>query len=454
MVVANRGPYSLVEEPDRSLRARPAGGGLAPSLAAALAGTSGATWVAAAMSDAERRGAAEGAIATGQDGLMLRLVALEPEVLRGAYDTIANGTLWFMLHGLFDASRRPLFDRAWYAAWDAFVAYNEAFAAATAEAAGENSVVLVNDYHLLLAGRMLLERRADLRSVHFMHTPFSGPEELGVLPPAVRRQVLDGMAGFGACGFHTRRWADRFERAVASEVGRRPETFDAPLGADLGRLREVAASQACGERLQELEERLAGRLLIVRSDRVELSKNLLRGFLGLDLLLREHPEWREQVVMVARAYPSREGLPEYLAYRSEAEHLVRLVNERWGTGDWDPIVFDVDDDFPATVAALRRYDVLLVNPVRDGMNLVAKEGPALNERDGALVLSTEAGAFEQMEGPAVPVHPFDVVATAAALHEALSMPAAERASRAAELRARATAVAPAAWLDRVLAEAR
>jgi trehalose 6-phosphate synthase len=443
-----------VKAADGSLEARAAGGGLAPSLATALAGTEGATWIAAAMSEADREGAAAGPIATGQAGLTLRLVAVEPAILRAAYDTVANGTLWFTLHGLFDAARRPLFDRVWYEAWDAFVAYNEAFAAATADTAGDGSVVLVNDYHLLLAGRLIAKERPDLPTVHFMHTPFSGPEELGILPPAVRRQILDGMAGFGACGFHTARWAARFERSAVAELGEAPPTYVAPLGADLARLEEVAGSPECAARLASLNEALAGRRLILRSDRVELSKNMLRGFLGLDHLLSEHPEWRGQVVMVARAYPSREGLPEYLAYRSEAEHLARLVNDRWATDDWEPIQLVVGDDFPGTVAALRRYDVLLVNPIRDGMNLVAKEGPALNERDGVLVLSTEAGAYEDLEGPAVGVHPFDVVATAGALHQALSMPADERAERAAELRRRATTLPPAEWLARVLAEAR
>lgn len=158
--------------------------------------------------------------------------------------------------------------------------------------------------------------------------------------------------------------------------------------------------------------------------------------------------------MLSRGYPSREGLPEYLAYRAEVEHLTELVNERWATSTWTPVELDVDDEFSATVAALMRYDVLLVNPVRDGMNLVAKEGPSLNTRDGVLVLSRFAGAYEDLGEDALSIHPFDVSDTADALVRALEMPAGERSRRAAALRSKAQHLAPAAWLEQVLSEAR
>ncbi len=452
VVAANRGPFSLVEAPDGSLRAERAGGGLAPSLAGALAGGTDATWVAAALSDAERR-AADGAIDSGQPGLTLRLVALDPAVLAAAYDVVANAVLWFVFHGLFDAARRPVFAAEWRTAWEAYRQYNRAFADTIAEAAAPGAVVLVNDYHLLLAGGMLRAARPDLRTVHFSHTPFPSPEELAMLPVTTVRELLAGMAGYGACGFHSRRWEAAFRRCMAGEAAL-PETFVAPLGPDLGRLREVAASAACAERMAQLSERLGHRRLLLRSDRVELSKNLLRGLRSFDLLLSEHPEWRREVVHVVRGYVSRQGLPEYLAYRSEVEHLAALLNERWSDADHTAVIVDVDDDFASTVAALRRYDVLLVNPVRDGMNLVAKEGPVLNERDGMLVLSTQAGAYDELAGECYGVHAFDVSETAEALHAALSLGGEERAARSARLSEVAAAHPPAEWLHRVLTQAR
>jgi len=455
VVVSNRGPFSLVANADGSLTPQAGGGGLAPSLAAALIGTTGAVWVAAAMGDADREGAAAGEIESGQAGLALRLLALPPEVLNVAYDVIANATLWFVYHGLYDSARRPVFDTRWWEAWEGFRVYNRTFAEAVAEVAASGAVVLVNDYHLPLIGSMLAAERPDLRTVHFSHTPFASPEELGMLPRVAARELMEGMAGFGACGFHCDRWAAAFRRCVAAAGELRvPETFVAPLGPDLARLEQVAATPECAERMSALTERVQGRRMLFRSDRVELSKNLLRGLWAYDLLLREQPEWRGAVVHVVRAYPSREGLPEYLAYRSEVEHLAAVVNERWSSGDWEPVMLDVDDDFPSTVAALQTYDVLLVNPTRDGMNLVAKEGPALNRRAGMLVLSEQAGAFDELGGEAFAVNPFDVSETARALHEALSVSGTGRSGQAARLRSLAIAHPPAEWLNTVLSEAR
>ena len=262
------------------------------------------------------------------------------------------------------------------------------------------------------------------------------------------------MASFGACGFHTERWRDAFVRCCDALRIAAPATFSAPLGADAARLDEVAASPRCVERLDRLEALVGGRKLVVRSDRVELSKNLLRGFQAFDELLEQEPALRGGVVFLARVYSSRETMPEYLAYRAEVEHVVERVNERWGAGDHVPIVLDVEDDFAATVAALRRYDVLLVNPVRDGLNLVAKEGPALNERDGVVVLSREAGAFDELGDAALGVNPFDTSATAAALAAALAMAPAERRARATQLRQLARSRTPADWLRELLAAAR
>jgi trehalose 6-phosphate synthase len=208
----------------------------------------------------------------------------------------------------------------------------------------------------------------------------------------------------------------------------------------------VADSDACAAAGERLAERVGGRSLIVRVDRLELSKNLLRGFLAFDRLLEHYPEHRGRVVFAASVYPSREGLAEYLAYRQEVEHLVERINERWGDETWQPVLLDVTDDFPASVAALRAYDLLLVNPVRDGLNLVAKEGPVLNRRDGLVALSTEAGAFAELEPAALVVDPFDVDGTAAVMHEALSASVEERRARAGQLRAIALARSPRDWL--------
>jgi trehalose 6-phosphate synthase len=305
----------------------------------------------------------------------------------------------------------------------------------------------VQDYHLALVAPRLRARRDDVAIVHFSHTPFASPDLYRVLPTEARRELLDGMAASDACGFHTARWADAFRACCTTFAsGEPPPTFVAPLAPDAEDIGGVAHSDRCDEAHAKLDERLAGRHLIVRVDRIELSKNLLRGFHAFDDLLERYPTWRERVVFGAFVYPSREGLTEYLAYRQEVEGLARFVNEKWATADWEPIILDASDDFPASVAALRRFDVLLVNPIRDGLNLVAKEGPMVNERDGALVLSSEAGVWDELADVAVGVHPLDIAETADALADVLGWDASRRADHATALRAAAMLRTPRDWL--------
>jgi len=453
VVVANRGPASFQLGEDDELVVHHAAGGLAPSLLRALSGTN-ALWIASAMTEGDRRAAGEGVGADLGGGIDLHLVDLPREVRDAAYRVIANGTLWFLLHNMFDLTRRPLFDRRWHEAWEGYRAFNRAIAEEVASAANDGATVVVNDYHLFLAGAHLAELRPDLKTVHFTHTPFCGPDELRTLPRSIAVELLSSMASFGACGFHTRVWADRFRAGATALLGEAPRTFVSALGTDADELRAIAASPACGERREALEERLAGRRLVLRSDRVEPSKNLLRGFLAFEELLERGPRWRREAVFLARTYPSRQELPEYLAYRSEVEHLVARVNERFASGGRPPVELEVADDFEASVAALSRYDVLLVNPIRDGMNLVAKEGPVVNSRDGVLALSHDAGAFEELGAHALEVEPFDVHGTAAALERALEMPASERAERSRALVALAASRPPRLWFDELVAAAR
>jgi trehalose 6-phosphate synthase len=307
---------------------------------------------------------------------------------------------------------------------------------------------------------MLAATRPDLHTVHFTHTPFADPNVLRILPSDAAGELLAGMAGFGSCGFHTDRWATAFlqcfadaELATYAGTSAAPRVFTAPLGVDTDALYEIAGSEGCRAAAADLEELVGDRRLILRVDRVELSKNLLRGFSAYEEFLETRPHWRGRVVFLALAYPSRERLADYLAYRSEVEHTVARINERWGTEGWTPIVLDVADDRFRSMAALARYDVLLVNPVRDGLNLVAKEGPLVNQRHGVLVLSREAGAWEELRTAAFGINPFDLTATARALELALDMGEDERVHRAGALRSLCAGRTAADWLDDQLAAA-
>ncbi|MGI9079328.1 MAG: alpha,alpha-trehalose-phosphate synthase (UDP-forming) [Acidimicrobiales bacterium] len=443
-MASNRGPLSFSKGPDGSLDARRGAGGLVSSLGP-LAREADALWVASAISDADREAAAKGVL--DEEGYRIRLLAIDPDAYRMAYDVVSNGTLWFLHHGLYDLPRRPRLDRRWREAWAAYREMNRAFARVIIDEAPEAAVVLVQDYHLALVGTWLAQERPDLQAMHFTHIPFCEPGALRVLPSEVAEELLVGMSSHTSCGFHARRWATNFENCCISVLGMKPSTFVSPMTPDPDDIGGVAASEACNTEVADLDDALGDRKLIVRVDRIELSKNLLRGFLAYDDLLRTRPEWRGQVVFAAFIYPSREGLPEYLSYRQEVESLARHINQTWATPEWTPVTVDTTDNFPRSVAALRRYDVLLVNPVRDGLNLVAKEGPLVNQRDGVLALSREAGAWEEMGGAALEVNPFDIAGTSDVLATALAMSAEERAAHAAAVYRAATARKPRDWLD-------
>jgi trehalose 6-phosphate synthase len=453
VIVSNRGPVSFQHDNNGRLTARRGAGGLVTGLAPIVAGTD-AIWLAAALSDADREAAAMGI--TEADGLRVQLVDFDPAAHRMAYDVVCNATLWFCLHGLFDLPRRPRIDYRWREAWEAYRAMNDVFADATAELAPEGAAVLVQDYHLALMGPRLRTLRPDLRSVHFSHTPWCDPEGLRPLPDDVAAQFVGGIAGHHASTFHTRRWASAFETSCRAVLGTeaKPSVGVSPLAPDPDDLAATGASPECVAAGRDLREVVGDRRLLVRVDRIELSKNVLRGFHAFDELLERYSEWRERVVFAAFLYPSREGLVEYLAYRQEVEGLVARLNDKWSTADWTPVHMKTSDDYPRSMAALQLADVVLVNPIRDGLNLVAMEGVLASKHCSALVLSTEAGAWEQLgDAGAIGINPFDVGATADALHAALSMTGDERENRHARLRAVVSARTPRDWLREQLTAA-
>jgi trehalose 6-phosphate synthase len=449
VIASNRGPMSFALDDD----GRPVPSGSAGGLAAALyplVESSGATWVACAMSEADRKAAAAGLM----DELDVPVVSVQPDpdVYRMAYDVVSNATLWNCHHHLFDLSRRPVLDHRFDEAFDAYRSFNAQFADAVGAAAAPGATVLVQDYHLCLLPSLLAARRPDLEVVHFSHTPFAEPGIWRVLPTAIGRELLAGLAGGRACGFHAPRWEGAFRACCADAGVAPPRTFVSPLSVAPEPLLARAGSPACVAAAARLDDLVGDRRLVVRTDRIEPSKNLLRGFWAFDELLRHRRDLRGGLVMVAHAYASRQSLPEYLAYGAEVEQAAARVNDTWGTSEWTPVVLDIGDDSLRSLAALTRYDVLLVNPLRDGLNLVAKEGPVVNANDGVLALSREAGVFEELRAEAIEINPYDISGTAIALADALDLPVAERKRRAEALRLLATARPAAAWLDDLLAQ--
>jgi trehalose 6-phosphate synthase len=461
VVASNRGPVSFERAKDGSVTERRGVGGLVTAVGGAL-GNRDALWIAAPMSDDDRARINEGAFAVETSGgkLRVRFADVPPDVYDLYYNEFSNRILWFLHHQLWEQTPR-VFGDADRDAWDAYRTVNERFATAIEASAPPGAVALPQDYHLSLVPGLLKRARPDVPIAMFWHIPFARPEGFELLGNW-GAQLLEGMLGADVVGFHTLWWASNFAGCCAAVLGAQADddsvTYQGrttllgkyPIGVDADALRAEVTNPAVDVAAKRIEELTGDRMLVVRVDRTELSKNILRGLVAFGQVLERRPDLHEKVVHVVLLTPSRGDVPEYQEYTRACLARADRINARFGNRNWRPVTIEIDDDFSRTLAAYRRYDVLLVNPVFDGMNLVAREGPLLNERDGVLVLSANAGAADEIGTNALIINPFDTRDTAMALEHALDMQPTERAARAEHLRKVAAGDSPAVWLDRQL----
>jgi len=432
IVVSNRGPVGFWRGPDGEIETTRGAGGLVTALRP-LVDRHDVTWVASAMGAADREVAAGGCRAERSPSgsqFSLRLVAHDLDVYRLFYGVIANPALWFVQHGLWDLKEDP--DADLRPAWrNGYVEANRALAAATVEELDRlpDAPIFVHDYHLYLVPALVRAARPEARIAHFTHIPWVRPSGWAVLPEEIAREIHEGLLACDSVGFHTEHWRAAFVESCEALLGRGADaervSHANPIAVDAAEFDELAASDRVQERREELlDER--PEILVLRVDRADPSKNAVRGFEAFGRLLERAPALHGRVGLRALLDPSREAIPEYVDYRFAIERAAAVVNDRFRRPGWEPVSLVVRDDFPASVAAYLEYDVLLVNPVMDGLNLVAKEAPLVNRHDGVLVLSREAGAFEELRRWVVPVDPLDVEGQAAALERAIGLPLAER----------------------------
>lgn len=471
LVASNRGPVTFLESDQGELVPKRGSGGLVTGLAASVQ-AGGGLWVAAAMGEGDRQQAKRSPggrleVVVADAKYALRLIAVDAATYELFYNGVSNQLLWFLHHQLWDLSHNPVFDEATRTAWQAYREVNVAFARALADEVGDGSAdVLVQDYHLSLVPATLRALAPEARIAHFHHTPFAGLDYLRLVPAWMRDELLTGLLGADVLGFQTRRWAESFlsscrllkgarvdarRRSVRWE-GRSVRVGVYPVTVDHVSLREFAATDDVRRKSRALMQLVGDRQLVLRVDRTEPSKNVLRGFRSFEEFLRRYPEWRGKVVLLVLLNPSRESLPEYRSYTEACIRAAERINAQAPGGAGTPVVIRVEDDYAEVVAAFGLYDILLVNPLLDGMNLVAKEGPLVNGTKGVLVLSRNAGAFDELGPHALPVDPLDVTGTADALNAALRMPPEERARRGRGLRRAIRARSPADWVEQQLVD--
>jgi trehalose 6-phosphate synthase len=466
IVCSHRGP-NVYEAVGNDLIPRRGAGGLIGAVEPVLS-KHGGTWIAAAMGDGDRKVAAHFPDGREENGFKLRLLDLPHDAHTLHYDAVSNEFLWFVFHYLFDVATSPVFDAPSTGAWDAYRKINQLYADAVV-AAGRADAVLVNDYHLMLVGSLLRRKSRARRPVlYFHHTPWCEPDYYSLLPDDVGAELLEGLLAYDVIGFHARRWANAFiaccERFLeGARVSRGSVTWKrrssrivvAPVPLDTEELEHQLADPRTLEWVERHDELSAGRRLLLRVDRIDLSKNPLRGFLAFEELLSRRPELAREVLFLALLYPSRLNVETYRRYYTECTGVVRRVNDRYErkVDTAGPIELHFEDQYHRSLGAMRAFDALLVNPVFDGLNLVAKEGAYANERDGVLILSRNAGVFEQLGGSSIAINPFDVTATADAIEQALEMPDGKRRRMASALKEKVGASSPTQWMRTQLAAA-
>lgn len=471
VLLSHRAPVSFGRDRGGRTLARGSGG-----LVTALTGLAGqlrdAVWVCAA-------GSAEDVAAVRERGGRPVEVAMAPELREVAdgeradgpslhilpvgvpedqhdrfYGQIANPLLWFLQHGLYGLADAPDITTVEHDAFrHGYVPVNELFAQRVVDevAAREgNALVMVHDYHFYLVPELVRRASPEVLISHFVHIPWPGPDSWRVLPPVMRDPVLWGLLGSDVVAFHTRRSARNFllcaqellnlavdwRRMTVRIYDREVAARFYPISIDVGELETIARTPEVAEHAGVLRRRYLrpgdappDRKLLLRVDRTDPSKNIVRGFRAFDTMLSDHPALAGRVVFLALLQPSRQDVPEYAEYLNKIGAVVAEVNARHGRDDWQPVDLRLVNDFPLAVAAYQVCDVLLVNALADGMNLVAKEVTVLNQRDTALALSENTGAFEELGDFAVTIYPFDVQQSADALYEALSASRDERRPR-------------------------
>ncbi len=458
VVASNRGPVEFRTAPDGQVKAFRGAGGVVTAMSTALTATD-AIWLSAARTAEDRRKSQEakrGRIGLPEDDpqYWVKFVTPEKNEYEGYYNTISNNLLWYMQHYMWDIPRVPVIDESTYKAWSqGYRKVNRLFAERILEEikrTDKKPLIFLQDYHLYLCANYIRRREPDVLIHHFTHSPWTQPDYLRLLPLRMRKELMQGILANDIVGFHTPRYASNFiwccqegdavrvsvnaKTRSISYAGREVLVRHYPISIDHETLKKRAASEDVRRYREQLRTLAGSRKLLVRVDRIELSKNIVRGLLAYRAFLKDYPEWHDRVMFANFVYPSRETLKEYRDYRREIEELVREINVEFGSPDWVPVYMEIGDNYPRSLAGLMEFDALLVNPVFDGMNLVAKEGAAVNERNGVVLLSVNAGAYIEMRETVLPVNPLDVQETAAMIHQSLAMPARTREKMARRAR--------------------
>ena len=455
ILVSNRGPVEHQMSPEGRLEAR-RGSGSVVTAYSSLAQKFPFTWVASAMGEGDRvisnngQGPGLKSPLPGHQ-ISLRYVVTPRRVYHKYYNILCNPLLWFLQHYMWNPPYNPNVDAAVHDAWETgYIPVNEAFAQAVIEEAkglDAPPLVIGHDYHLYLMPEFIRKEIPEALIQHYVHIPWPTALYWHMIPSYITRRICESLCATDILGFQTsqdlRCFLDTVDDFVPSAaVDRANHTVDLdghrmtvkvyPISINVEEVKRIANSP----RALDYEARLAaeaGEITIVRIDRAEPNKNIIRGVRAYELLLSRYPELKGRVKFLAFLVPSRTHIRQYQRYMDEIQQAIQQVNTNHGTDSWKPIVAYIENNYTQAIAGMKLYDALLVNTIVEGMNLVAKEGPIVNARNGVLVLSHSSGVHDQLADGALSVSPTDIEGTMKALYQAITMSPEERKDRASRL---------------------
>ncbi|MDY6893068.1 MAG: trehalose-6-phosphate synthase [Chloroflexota bacterium] len=467
IMVSNRGPVEYRIDKEGRIQLNRGSGGVVTALSAISRHTE-LTWIASAMGEGDRRVAAsqEKCFQVQLPGqkLYLRFVTSPRNIYHKFYNIFCNPLLWFLQHYMWNSPYTPNFDTKVYDAWEnGYVVVNRAFAEAAIDEAANDSLdplVMIHDYQLYLVGGYIRQQMPRAILQHFIHIPWPSASYWSLFPDMMRRAILESLCAVDIVGLQTPRDVHHFLHSCEIFLdnarvdygsntivfrGHQTRVAAYPVSIDVVALNKLVRSP----RVHDYEEKLRpylGEKTIVRVDRAEPSKNIVRGLKAFDILLDRYPDLVNRVKLLCFLVPSRSGIKQYQRYTQDIFDSVETINAKYGNEEWQPIKVFFENNYTQAIAGMRLCDVLLVNPVIDGMNLVAKEGPIVSAHNSVLILSESAGAHAQLKDYALSISPTDIEGTVQAMHEALTMSKIERKRRSLALKKAVTDEDITTWL--------
>jgi trehalose 6-phosphate synthase len=422
-------------------------GGLVSTLLPFMTTVNG-TWVASAMTEGDRKIARKYekciiAIPEENPEFCVSFVVVDEKIYSDYYSVISNPLIWFIQHYMWNTPYVPEIDDNIHKAWhDSYVHVNKLFAERIiyeAQNSDKEPLIMLQDYHLYTCPGYIREKLNDIFLSQFIHIPWPQSEYFSILPEYMQEAIIKGLLSNDIIGFHIEKYVKNFLYTCEPYVdkvdykndmiwndGRVISVKNYPISVDDKKLIENSKSSEVLKKEELIKQIKGDCFLIYRTDRADLSKNIIRGFKAYELFLQKHPEFHGKVKFLSTGMPTRQQIKEYCNYRDETYKTIDSINERYSKDGWKPIEQVFKADYNLVTAAFKHYDCLMVNPIIDGMNIVAKEGPIVNDNNGVLIMSNGAGSYEELKEFSIIINAYDITQTADAIYRAIMMSAEER----------------------------